>query len=44
MQKICTKYAKNMLKYAINMPLYAQNMLVYAKNMQKKNMQIHRLY
>ena len=33
-----------MLKYAINMPLYAQNMLVYAKNMQKKNMQIHRLY
>ena len=36
MQKICTKYARNMLKYAHYMPLYAINMQLCALNMQNK--------
>ena len=35
MQKICQKYARNMLKYAYYMPLYAINMQLYALNMQE---------
>ena len=34
MQKICTKYARNMLKYAHFMQLYARNMQLYEPNMQ----------
>ena len=33
MQKICTKYARNMLKYASNMQIYAKYMQVYANNL-----------
>ena len=33
MQKICTKYARNMPKYAYYVELYAINMLLYAPNM-----------
>ena len=35
MQKICTKYDRNMHKYAGNMQRYAKNMQVYAKKMQE---------
>ena len=35
MQKICKKYARNMLKYAYYMPLHPINMQLYEPNMQK---------
>ena len=35
MQKICTKYAKNMPKYAYYMQLYVIIMQLYAPNMHK---------
>ena len=37
MQKICTKYARNMPKYAYYMPMYALEMQLYARNMQNCN-------
>ena len=35
MQKICTKYARNMHKFASNMQLYAKNKQLCAQNMHK---------